>query len=86
VNIRHRPISNAMSVDVEDYFHVAALSKVIRRDNWATMEYRAEASTHRLLDIFSENNVKAKFFVLGWIAQKSPSFVREIHTAEGQHN
>jgi polysaccharide deacetylase family protein (PEP-CTERM system associated) len=70
-----------MSVDVEDYFHVAALSKVICRDNWATMEYRAEASTRRLLDIFSENDVKATFFVLGWIAKKSPSLVREIHAA-----
>jgi polysaccharide deacetylase family protein (PEP-CTERM system associated) len=81
VNGRHRLISNAMSVDVEDYFHVAALSKVIHRDDWSRMEYRAEESTRRLLDIFSENDVKATFFVLGWIAQRSPSLVREIHAA-----
>ena len=43
-----RPV-NAFTVDVEDYFHVAALSSVISRDNWATREYRVEANTERLL-------------------------------------
>jgi len=72
-------IINAMSVDVEDYFHVAALASSIDRRHWNQMEYRAEASTHRLLDLFDENRLKATFFVLGWVAQRSPALVREIH-------
>lgn len=74
-------ISNAMTVDVEDYFHVAALSSVIKRDDWSTMEYRAEASTHKLMALFDERGVKATFFILGWVAQRSPKLVRDIHAA-----
>jgi len=72
------PILNAMTVDVEDYFHVAALANSIDRSNWDKMEYRAEASTRRLLDLFDESNIRATFFVLGWVAKRSPDLIREI--------
>jgi polysaccharide deacetylase family protein (PEP-CTERM system associated) len=74
-------IRNAMTVDVEDYFHVAALADVIRQDAWSSMEYRAEASTHRLLDLFAEKGVAATFFILGWVAKRSPGLVRDIQKA-----
>ena len=45
---------NAFTVDVEDYFHVAALSSAISRDSWATREYRVEANTERLLALLAE--------------------------------
>jgi len=67
-----------MTVDVEDYFHVAALAKSIDRSRWDQMEYRAEASTRRLLDLFEESNIHATFFVLGWVARRSPELIREI--------
>jgi polysaccharide deacetylase family protein (PEP-CTERM system associated) len=72
------PIVNAMTVDVEDYFHVAALAQSIDRSDWDSMEYRAEASTRRLLDLFAESNIHATFFVLGWVARRSPELIREI--------
>ena len=72
---------NAMTVDVEDYFHVSALSEVISRKDWAHLEFRAERSTDRLLQMFAEKNVKATFFVLGWVTEKSPQLVRRIHDA-----
>ena len=77
----HAPVVNAMSVDVEDYFHVAALSKVIDRDQWDTMEFRAEHSTRRLLQVFESTGIKSTFFVLGWVARKAPHLIREIHAA-----
>jgi polysaccharide deacetylase family protein (PEP-CTERM system associated) len=67
-----------MTVDVEDYFHVAALAKSIDRSSWDQMEYRAEASTRRLLDLFEESDIHATFFVLGWVARRSPDLIREI--------
>jgi polysaccharide deacetylase family protein (PEP-CTERM system associated) len=72
---------NAMTVDVEDYFHVSALSESIARKDWATMEYRAEKSTERLLELFDQFNVQGTFFVLGWVTQRSPHLVRRIHAA-----
>lgn len=72
------PIVNAMTVDVEDYFHVAALASSIDRSTWDQQEYRAEASTRRLLDLFDESNIRATFFVLGWVARRSPDLIRDI--------
>jgi polysaccharide deacetylase family protein (PEP-CTERM system associated) len=74
-------VVNAMTIDVEDYFHVAALSHAIDRAAWPRMEYRADANTHRLLDLFAEFQVKATFFVLGWVARRSPRLIRAIHDA-----
>src|SRR2546423_15675289 len=69
---------NAFTVDVEDCFHVAALSAVITRDSWATREYRVEANTERLLALLAERQVRGTFFVLGWVAGRSPGLVRRI--------
>jgi polysaccharide deacetylase family protein (PEP-CTERM system associated) len=70
---------NAMTVDVEDYFHVAALAQSVDRARWGEMEYRAESSTRRLLDLFAASDIHATFFVLGWVARRSPDLIREIH-------
>lgn len=70
-----------MTVDVEDYFHVAALAQSIDRSQWNDMEYRAVASTQRLLRLFDAANIRATFFVLGWVAKRSPELIREIHRA-----
>ncbi len=72
-------VLNAMSVDVEDYFHVAALARSIDRSDWDRMEYRAENNTRVLLDLFDEFGLKSTFFVLGWVARRSPALIREIH-------
>ena len=68
---------NALTVDVEDYFHASALD--VSRDRWGAMEYRVEANTEKLLQLFSDVGVKATFFVLGWVGEKSGPLVRRIH-------
>src|ERR1700730_11087219 len=74
-------VRNAMSIDVEDYFHVTALAGSVDRADWNRMEYRAESNTARLLEILADHGVCATFFVLGWVARRSPNLVREIHRA-----
>lgn len=69
---------NALTVDVEDYFHVAAFSKQIDPATWDSFTLRVERNTHRLLDLFAEYGVRATFFVLGWVAERCPNLVREI--------
>ena len=69
----------ALTVDVEDYFHVAAFDKQIKRDDWGRKyPSRVEHNIGQLLEIFSQYNVKATFFVLGWVANTCPSLVRRI--------
>ena len=71
-------VVNAMSVDVEDYFQVSAFDRVVSRDEWATMPSRVRPNTLRLLDLFDEHEVRATFFVLGWVADRDPQLVRDI--------
>ncbi|CAK0774595.1 Chitooligosaccharide deacetylase [Azospirillaceae bacterium] len=71
-------IVNAMSVDVEDYFQVQALSGVVDRADWDKQPMRVERNTNRILDLFAERGVKATFFTLGWVAARFPELVRRI--------
>ena len=79
-NLSNAPL-HAMTVDVEDYFHVAALSRVIPRDTWSNQPRRVQANTDRLLAVFERHGVKATFFVLGWVAEHCPEVVRSIDRA-----
>ncbi len=71
-------LENALTVDVEDYFHVSALSKAIHPESWDSLECRVTESTHRLLALFERSGVTATFFVLGWVAERHPQLVRDI--------
>jgi len=71
-------MKNAMSVDVEDYFQVSAFEQQINRSDWATLECRVQQNTENILELFEENNVKATFFMLGWVAERYPELVRLI--------
>ena len=85
--ISARPVTgqpvNAMTVDVEDYFQVQALSGRIARAEWESIPARVEANTDTILALFDETRVHATFFTLGWIAQRHPALVRRI--VEGGH-
>ena len=59
-------IANALTIDVEDYFQVAALAEAVRREGWDSMEYRVEANTRRLLELLERHNTRATFFTLGF--------------------
>jgi polysaccharide deacetylase family protein (PEP-CTERM system associated) len=75
------PPVNAFTIDVEDYFQVAALAGAISRESWPTREYRVEGNTERILKLLADKNVRGTFFVLGWVAEKSPNLVRRIADA-----
>ncbi len=72
-----RPV-NAFTVDVEDYFHVAALASAVSRESWSDRECRVERNTERLLDLLAEWGISGTFFVLGWVAERYPALVRRI--------
>lgn len=70
-----------MTVDVEDYFHVAALSGSIKRAEWNERESRVVNNTRRLLTLFEHYGIRSTFFVLGWVAERERGLVREIARA-----
>ena len=72
------PIVNALSVDVEDYYQVGAFAGRIARGDWDGYPSRVESNTNALLDLFDAAQVRATFFVLGWIAERHPGLVSAI--------
>src|SRR6186997_837347 len=71
-------ITNAFTIDVEDYYHVSALASAIPRDTWSSRESRVVASTDRILALLDERRIKGTFFVLGWVADHVPDLIRRI--------
>lgn len=72
------PIANAMSIDVEDWFQVAAFDRHIDRSQWDSLECRVERNLERILALLDRYDAKATFFTLGWIADRYPALVRAI--------
>lgn len=72
------PIQNVLTVDVEDYFQVSAFANTIKQDEWGEHPLRVASNTHKLLDLFDEYQVKATFFILGWVAEREKNLVLEI--------
>jgi polysaccharide deacetylase family protein (PEP-CTERM system associated) len=70
---------NALTIDVEDYYHVTGFESVIQRADWDGYESRVERNTLRLLDLLDTHHTRATFFVLGWVAERHPQLVRTIH-------
>lgn len=71
-------ITNALTIDVEDYFQVSAFAPHIARSEWNMRECRVERNVNSILDMLARRNIKATFFTLGWIAERYPQLVREI--------
>lgn len=72
---------SALTVDVEDYFHVAAFENNIKSSDWHKMPVRVEHNTYRLLELFATQQAQATFFMLGWVAERYPALVQAIHKA-----
>lgn len=78
--MKQATITHAMTVDVEDYYHVAAFAKVINPSEWDQWPSRVEANTDKLLALFDDANIKITFFILGWVAERYPELVKRIQT------
>ena len=71
-------ITNALTIDVEDYFQVSAFAPHIARSEWNTRECRVERNIDGILEMLARHDTKATFFTLGWIAERYPQLVRQI--------
>lgn len=71
-------MTNALTIDVEDYYHVSAFESIIKFEDWGRFESRVEKNTLKILELLNTFKIKATFFILGWIAERSPQMVKEI--------
>lgn len=73
-------IANALSVDVEEYYHAIIFAEAVgtRRQ----LESRVETSVERVLALLAAHDVHGTFFTLGEVAAAHPAVVRKIAAAE----
>jgi len=74
-------VSNILTVDLEDWFHICGVDHLLPEDSWHTLESRIEANTTRILELLACHGVTATFFVLGYIAEQHPELIRRISAA-----
>jgi len=76
------PIVNALSVDVEEYYHATIFREATGGLDWRLLPSRVEESIHRVLALLGNGEIRATFFVLGEVAEAHPAMVQKI-SAEG---
>lgn len=77
----NKRITNALTIDVEDYFQVSALADHFPRSEWDSVPCRVERNVDLILALLDERGAKATFFTLGWIAERYPALIRRITDA-----
>lgn len=78
----HPPrIAHFFTVDVEEYFHAAALERWVEPGRWASLESRVERGTDALLEALDRHGARGTFFILGWVAERQRALVRRIAAA-----
>jgi len=73
-----REVLNAVTVDVEDWFHICDIETILPPSQWDRCESRVERNVARILGILSKNRVSGTFFVLGYVAQRVPEVIKMI--------
>jgi polysaccharide deacetylase family protein (PEP-CTERM system associated) len=71
-------IKNILTVDVEDWYHICDIEHILPPSLWDQCESRILANIEKLLALLSRFKVQATFFVLGYIAERSPEIVKMI--------
>lgn len=71
-------LPDALTIDVEDYFHVSGFSSVIEPQGWSRIPPRIDRGLHRILSLLDAHDVRATFFVLGWVARRHPRLLQLV--------
>ena len=74
-------MKNALSFDLEDYYHVSAFAEQISAEEWQNFASRVERNTNAVLELLADSGQRATFFTLGWVAEKYPQLIRQIADA-----
>jgi polysaccharide deacetylase family protein (PEP-CTERM system associated) len=81
LQLNKKELTNAITVDVEDFFQVSAFERYIAHDDWERIPGRVERNTEEILELFERHEVNGTFFVLGWVGERHPALLRRISGA-----
>jgi polysaccharide deacetylase family protein (PEP-CTERM system associated) len=70
---------HALTIDLEEFFQIHALSDVVPVRSWDTFTSTVRANTEKILDLLDQASISATFFCLGWIAERNRQLIRDIH-------
>ena len=73
-----RTIVNALSFDIEDWFHMVEIAAVSDPQTWPDLDSIVERYTEWIVQTVTEAKTRATFFMLGWIAERYPKLVKLI--------
>jgi polysaccharide deacetylase family protein (PEP-CTERM system associated) len=77
-NSNSQPVTNALSFDIEDWFHMVGIPAVDNPQTWPDFPSIVVEQTRWILDTLDEFSVKATFFMLGWVAERYPELSKWI--------
>jgi len=69
---------NILTFDIEDWFHILHDYPDNILEKWNNYEVRIHNAMDKIFKILLDNNIKATFFTLGYIARKHPEIIRRI--------
>jgi polysaccharide deacetylase family protein (PEP-CTERM system associated) len=75
-------ITNALSIDVEEYYHGMEFEAALPGGQREQLPSRVAASVDKVLEILAAHEARATFFTVGLVAEAHPEMVRKIAQAE----
>jgi len=76
--MKNKTVINALSFDVEEWFHNTNMERYVNRSMWDRYESRIEKNMEPILSLLEAKKTLATFFILGWVAEKHPGLVKKI--------
>jgi polysaccharide deacetylase family protein (PEP-CTERM system associated) len=74
-------ITNALSVDVEEYYHGMEFEAAMPGERRESLPSRVEESVEKVLALLATHQATATFFTVGQVAEAHPEMVRTISRA-----
>jgi polysaccharide deacetylase family protein (PEP-CTERM system associated) len=75
---RSNAVVNALSFDIEDWFHMVEIEAVADSSKWSSWDSLVERYTDWIIETVTNANVRATFFVLGWVAERYPKLIQSM--------
>lgn len=67
-----------LTFDIEEWFHILDNVSTEGPERWTNYEERIYQNVDRILELLDRHELKATFFILGWIAEEYPDLVKKI--------